>query len=128
MISYILPEVVAICDRTIIIAGGRIVASGSPDELRERITASSRLIAEIKGPADDVRNSLNAIAGVSKVDASLVDGWNRLFIEAEKGKDVREDVFGLAQSKGWSMREIRREVASLEDFFVQITAEQMDQQ
>jgi ABC-2 type transport system ATP-binding protein len=32
--THILPEVEAVCDRAIVIAGGRIVASGSPDELR----------------------------------------------------------------------------------------------
>ena len=40
------------------------------------------------------------------------------------GADVREDVFKLAADKGWTLREMRREVASLEDFFVKITAEQ----
>jgi ABC-2 type transport system ATP-binding protein len=32
--THILPEVEAVCDRAIIIAGGKIVAQGSPDELR----------------------------------------------------------------------------------------------
>src|SRR3954469_8215208 len=32
--THILPEVEAVCDRAIIIAGGKIVAQGSPEELR----------------------------------------------------------------------------------------------
>jgi sodium transport system ATP-binding protein len=34
--SHIMQEVSALCDRVIIIAHGKVVASGSPDELRER--------------------------------------------------------------------------------------------
>ncbi|HWL95669.1 MAG TPA: ATP-binding cassette domain-containing protein, partial [Phycisphaerae bacterium] len=43
--SHILPEVEATCQRTIIIASGSIVASGSPEELKARIREGSRLIA-----------------------------------------------------------------------------------
>src|SRR5947199_5464548 len=32
--THILPEVEAVCDRAIVIAGGRIVAAGTPEELR----------------------------------------------------------------------------------------------
>jgi ABC-2 type transport system ATP-binding protein len=32
--THILPEVEAVCDRAIVIAGGKIVAQGTPDELR----------------------------------------------------------------------------------------------
>lgn len=124
--SHILPEVEAVCDRTIIISEGRVVASGSPEDLRKRITASSRLIAEIKGPAHEVQRSVEGLGGVTKVEVEPVDGWNRLLIEAAKGQDVREAIFGLARSQGWLLREIRREIASLEDFFVQITAQQAD--
>jgi len=122
--SHILPEVEATCERTIIIAAGRIVASGSPEELKERITGSSRLIAEIRGPADQVKSAVSQIHGVGHVEAGLVDGWNRLVIEAKGGQDVREEIFRLTSKNGWALREMRREVASLEDFFVQITAQQ----
>ncbi len=122
--SHILPEVEATCERTIIIAAGRIVASGSPDELKQRITASSRLIAEIKGAADAVTSGVSGLDGVEKVEASLVDGWNRLIIDSRAGKDPREDIYALSSKNGWTLREIRREVASLEDYFVQITAKQ----
>jgi ABC-2 type transport system ATP-binding protein len=122
--SHILPEVEATCQRAIIIAGGRIVASGSPAELKERITGSSRLIAEIRGPAEQVKTAISQLSGVGKVEAGMVDGWNHLVIEAKSGQDVREDIYRLTSKNGWALREIRREVASLEDFFVQITAQQ----
>ncbi len=122
--SHILPEVEAICERIIIIAAGRIVASGSPAELTERITAGSRLIAEVQGPRDQVVGAVEQMTGVSKVGSQSSDGWNRLTIEVVKGQDVRPEIAKVVTHNGWALRELRREVASLEDFFVQITAEQ----
>jgi ABC-2 type transport system ATP-binding protein len=122
--SHILHEVEQTCTRTIIIKRGRIVASGSPAELRERISAESRLIAEIDGPQAEVKTAVSNLKGVGKVVAETVDGWNRLAIEPAGGADLRQELFNLVTAKGWALREMRREVASLEDFFVKITAEQ----
>jgi len=128
--SHTLSEVEKVCTHTIIIASGRIVASGPPQELQQSVSAGSRLIAQVKGPAKQVRDGVNMLKGVKSVDASNGSDspdsreWNRLSIEACDGQDVREDLFKLTAEKGWLLREMRREVASLEDFFVKITAQQ----
>ena len=49
--THILPEVEAVCDRVIVIAGGKIVAQGSPDELRASRRMTARVLLECKGPA-----------------------------------------------------------------------------
>jgi len=126
--SHILPEVEATCQRAIIIAGGRIVASGSPGELKERIRGGSRLIAEISGPAAEVQKAVGGVESVGKVEMQSDDGWNRLTIEAKQNRDPREAIFNLVKSKGWTLRELRLEVGSLEEFFVQITAKQAQDQ
>ncbi len=66
-----------------------------------------------------------SLSGVSGVDAEAEDGWVRLTIHPQDGKDVREDIFRLVNDKNWSLREIRRDGGSLEDFFVKVTAEQL---
>lgn len=126
--SHILPEVEATCERTIIISGGKIVASGSPRELKERIRGGSRLIAEVSGPDAEVKKTVAAVKGVSKVECKTDDGWQRLTIEHSGKDDPREAIFQLVKEKGWRLRELRLEVGSLEEFFVQITARQMQQQ
>ena len=121
--SHILPEVEATCQRLIIIAGGKIRASGSINEVRDRVAVSSRLMAEIKGPKAEVKQAVQQIAGVKSVGTILVDGWNHLRIESQSGHDVREQIANVAGKKGWPLRELRLEVGSLEEFFVQVTAE-----
>lgn len=121
--SHILPEVEAVCQRMIIIAGGKIRASGSIHQIRDRIKGASRLIAEIRGPKQEVESSIQAISGVKHVEGKASDGWNRVRIDSGDGKDVREEIASLCAGKSWGLRELRLEVGSLEEFFTQITAE-----
>lgn len=126
--SHILPEVEATCQRTIIIAAGKIVASGSPDELKERIRGGSRLIAEVSGPNSEIKQEVGKLDGVTGVEVHTDNGWHRLTIDTQRGRDPREDIFKLVKQRNWSLRELRLEVGSLEEFFVQITAQQMQEQ
>ncbi len=121
--SHILPEVEAVCQRMIIIAGGRIRASGSIAQVRDRITGASRLLAEIKGSRSEVENAVRQIPGVKGVEAASSEGWCRLRVVSAEGQDVREQIAAAAARNGWPLRELRLEVGSLEEFFTQITAE-----
>ena len=123
--SHILAEVEQTCSKIIIIAGGKTVASGTVGDLRQRVVGPSRIIAEIKGGepetmADDVR----AVAGVRQVDVERAGNWTRLLITADSDEDARPAIFHAAADKNYTVRELRRQVASLEDFFVQITYDQ----
>jgi ABC-2 type transport system ATP-binding protein len=126
--SHILPEVEATCERTIIIAAGKIVASGTPTELKERIRGGSRLIAEVSGPNGEVKQALSSVPGVENVNTNAEGSWQRVTIDTRRGADPREDIFKVVKQKGWSLRELRLEVGSLEEFFVQIVAQQMSEE
>ncbi len=118
--SHILPEVEATCQRIIMIHEGRLVASGSPEELRERISTEANLIAELKGPQREVTESVKKLPGVTGVESELNDGWTRVSVATKR--DIREEIFKLAAQKNWPLRELRRDIATLEDFFVKIVA------
>ena len=122
--SHILHEVEQLCSRIIIVSQGRIVASGSPKELRDRFSGQARVIAEMRGPQADVLKAVESVAGVQKVETTSNDGWVRLAISFQPERDIREELFNLTKSKDWSLREIRVEGATLEDFFHKVTSEQ----
>ncbi len=124
--SHILSEVEQTCTKIIIIAAGKLIAQGTPAELREQVSAESRLIAELRGPADQLRHAVQQVEGVGQVDMVPVDGWHRLSISRVGGRDVREALARLAGERGWGLRELRREVGSLEDYFVKVVAQQTD--
>jgi ABC-2 type transport system ATP-binding protein len=56
--SHILPEIEVTCDRVLIINGGRIVAAGSPAELRREIFGQTSYRVEISGNTDALPNLL----------------------------------------------------------------------
>jgi ABC-2 type transport system ATP-binding protein len=125
--THILPEVEAVCDRAIIIAGGRIVAQGTPDELRASRRLGSRVLLECKGPAKEVENALARVSGVSRVEMLEANGdasYCTAALRAKDGCDVREEAARTVIQKGWPLREVRLEHATLEEFFVQVTANQ----
>jgi len=123
--SHILAEVEQTCHDLIIIAGGRIAAAGTPGELRQRVVGPSRIIAEIKGAEPDtLAADVKGLDGVQQVDHQPAGAWTRLTVAAERETDPRSAIYALASAKDYTIRELRREVASLEDFFVQITYEQ----
>jgi ABC-2 type transport system ATP-binding protein len=123
--SHILAEVEQTCSHLIIIAGGRIAATGSPAELRQRVVGPSRILAEIRGAErKEIVQAIKGLPGVQMVEHARAGNWERLMISAKGTDDPRGEIFQLVTGKGWQLRELRREVGSLEDFFVQITYEQ----
>jgi hypothetical protein len=68
------------------------------------------------------------VSGVSKVDI-VSDGQSdgkyvTAAIRPKEAYDVREEVARTVIQHGWPLREIRLEHATLEEFFVQVTATQ----
>ncbi len=123
--SHILAEVEQTCREIIIISGGRIVAQGTPAELRRRVTGPSRLILEVKGgEPEEMARAVAAVEGVADVRHSRAGNWTRLAVQQPGEADLRPQVAAAVAAKGYQLRELRREIGSLEDFFVQITYEQ----
>ena len=127
--THILSEVEAICDRAIFIRQGRIVAQGTLEELRNSRRMQARVLVECRGPAEQVKNTLTRVSGVSKVEVLNgehrgSEGYVTAAIRPQESRDVREEVARTVIQNGWPLREIRLEKASLEEFFVELMASQ----
>ncbi len=123
--SHVLAEVEQTCSEIIIIAGGKVAAAGTPEELRQRVAGPSHVVVQLQGPAPgEIVRAIGCLEGVSSVQHSQRDDWTRLEIHSQCGRDIRGAIFDLVRQKNWQLRELRRATPSLEDFFVQITYEQ----
>jgi len=124
--THILPEVEAICDHVIIIAGGRVVAKGSLEDLRQSRRMQARVLVECQGPAGEVQPVLARVSGVAEVELleSGEKGITLAALKAKDGYDVRSDAVLSVVQHGWPVREVKLEHATLEEFFVQVTASQ----
>ncbi|MFG0249931.1 MAG: hypothetical protein ACF8OB_13665, partial [Phycisphaeraceae bacterium JB051] len=122
--SHILPEVEKTADRVIIIAGGQIKADGSPSDLRQRVGLGASVLVQVKASAESVQKAFLAIDGVQTVDVEQQGDWAKAVVKPKPGTELREQLGQTLLSNGWAIREMRNETASLEQFFIQITADQ----
>jgi ABC-2 type transport system ATP-binding protein len=105
----------------LIIDRGRIVAEGTPAELRGKLAGTPVVRAVFRGSAAGARETLAALDGVTAVEVEDAPGETRARLTCAAGSDPREDVFRLAVAKGWTLRELGREAMTLEDVFVRLT-------
>ena len=122
--THILPEVQATCSRMLIISGGKLVADGTPDELRAREKATRyRLVLEANGAAPDaVRDKVASVAGVVQCQkVAGEDGAHTFAIDGQAKNDLRKLLFRAAVDNKWTLLELTRQAASLEDVFRNLT-------
>ena len=122
--THILPEVQATCSRMLIISGGKLVADGTPDELRAREKATRyRLVVEESGAAADaVKDKVAGVSGVVHcLKVSGEPGAHTFAIDGEAKNDLRKQLFRAAVDNKWVLLELTREAASLEDVFRNLT-------
>jgi ABC-2 type transport system ATP-binding protein len=123
--THILPEVQATCSRIVIISGGKLVADGTPQDLRQRERGSRyRVIVEKNGASPEaVRDRLATLAGVARCEPIAGGEQNALSFSIDGGAsdDLRKTIFRAAVDNHWTLLELARESASLEDVFRHLT-------
>ena len=122
--THILPEVQATCSRILIISGGKLVADGTPADLRQRERGSRyRVIVEQNGAAPDaVRARLTGLSGVARCEPVAGEAGSLAFsIDATANEDLRKTIFRAVVDNQWTLLELARESASLEDVFRHLT-------
>ncbi len=116
--THILPEVEQVCRRVLIIDGGKLVADGTPEQLRSGFTGAAQLAVQLEAPEADARAALAALPGASNVRP---EGSGRFRLAVDGDADLRREVFKLAVARGWVLLEMSQSVPSLEDVFLRLT-------
>jgi ABC-2 type transport system ATP-binding protein len=80
-----------------------------------------RIVAKVG--ADSAAESLARIPGVKDVSVEPNGEFTTFDLRLEAGSDPAEAVMRLATEKHWSVRELVRKRATLEDVFVELTHE-----
>ncbi|MEO8206965.1 MAG: ATP-binding cassette domain-containing protein [Chthoniobacterales bacterium] len=120
--THILSEVEMTCSRVVIINKGKIEASDTPRNLRAQLGGNGQIRLDVRlKDAEAARKSLSAIEGVTEVLAETEGEWTRFRLNSALDTDPRERIFDLAKKENWSVRELSRSRASLEDVFAEIT-------
>jgi ABC-2 type transport system ATP-binding protein len=121
--THILSEVEALCDRAIILMNGRIRADARLSEL----AATSDAILVLQQAAANVEPALKKLNGVRGVEVlAATDKHPAYRVKGSEGVDLCPAVYDLARQNNWPLRELHRDVRTLESVFNQLatTAEE----
>ena len=133
--THILPEISLTCSRAVIINHGRIVASGTPDNLRTEHPMSNRIFMTIRGDTEAVRATLEKVAYVRlvKIEEQTIpashagqgapDPPHVYHILVDRDFDIRGDLAQAIVEKGFGLLDMRSTALSLEDVFIHAIAE-----
>jgi ABC-2 type transport system ATP-binding protein len=115
--SHNMDEVEKLCDHVAVINSGKLVAQGTPEELKSR---NSNFRIEITGRGFDT-NMLENISKRPEI-ANLKTYNNQLTIELAMDVDLPE-IISMLVGAGAQIEEVRRERASLEEVFLTLTGD-----
>ncbi len=117
--THILEEVSAVCTRAIIIAGGRILADGTPAQLEAR----SRYHGAVTLGLEHASNAQQVLSALPQVDHVEAGDNHTLLVFPKPGQQLFEVVNNAIQQHQWQVRELHVERGRLDEVFRDITRE-----
>ncbi len=121
--THILQEVEAVCDRAFIINRGVVVGEGSLTDLMARKQGNVRYHVLLNAAEQTLREQARKLSGAQLVNCRSALGhgnWHEAVFETSHAFEG-EELFQWTVANGWKLRELRREAASLEDVFRELT-------
>jgi ABC-2 type transport system ATP-binding protein len=119
--THILPEVEMTCSRVVIINRGKIEAADTPENLVQAMRAAGGIRLEAKATDPDAVERIQALPGIKEVTVEQEGEWHHFTLRTDAGSDPREALWALANDRRWTVRELSRRRATLEDVFVELT-------
>ena len=127
--THILPEAEMTCNRMVILYEGKVLAADTPENLQRLMAGSNHVIAEIAASPAELRECWAQMPEIEQFDVSPSEGdYYRCLLTPRDGLDLRPQVFELARSRGWPLRELTRNRHSLEDIYMQLTHPQGEEE
>ena len=121
--THILEEVDAVCSRAIIIDRGRIVANGTPPELRRKSEWAGAVTLSVRGVgANVVTQKLNQLSAAKRTTVTGDNGSRvtvTVFPKSNADGELTRAVMDASQ--GWQVEEMHTEEGRLDEVFRSIT-------
>jgi ABC-2 type transport system ATP-binding protein len=119
--THYMEEAEELCERVAIMDRGRILALGSPDELRRSIGAETVLTLQFEPMRDDVMAALGALPGVRGLERS--SGGLMVYVDGDHGLLSR--VVQTVLAKGVALRDLSVRTPTLETVFIKLTGREL---
>jgi ABC-2 type transport system ATP-binding protein len=127
--SHILPEIEVTCDRVLIINQGRVVAQGTPADLRREIFGHSTYQMEVSGdvaPFNDALLTVDPTLHVTAQTEADMNGFRHVTLTTARDDDLGETLIRTLLARDLRVRSLTRANPSLEDVFLAATRRSWD--
>ena len=119
--THYMEEVEELCDRIIILDKGKIIASGTSDELKQLCNIEEKITVDSRNINESIINDINQLKNVDSV--SYRD--NILCITYKKGKNNLEEIMNYLKSNKIVYNKIFSERPTLNDVFLELTGKEL---
>ena len=127
--SHILPEIEMTCDRVLIINQGRVVAQGTPSDLRREILGHSTYHLEIAGDWPALPQVLASVEPTLEIQAEsqpVTDGFHAVTLTTKRDDELGEGLVRALLAQNYRVRALNRVQPTLEDVFLAATRRSWD--
>jgi ABC-2 type transport system ATP-binding protein len=114
-------EADSLCDRLAIIDHGKIIAQGTPAELKSSIPGGYLLRVKFSAVSEGLLADLRTLPGVTEVRASEGTAGPGADVYADRGGPLIPGIVSAAQASGAELRDVHIQEPSLETLFLHHT-------
>lgn len=119
--THYMEEVEILCDRVIILDKGKILASGTTDELKELAKIEEKISIEVNGLETKYIDKIKELKNVDEVKYN----GNILFITYKKGKNNLVEIMEYLKNNRIKYNKIFSERPTLNDVFLELTGKEL---
>lgn len=119
--SHYMEEVEQLCSRISIIDKGKVIATGTKDELKNMISLGEKITVEAYNLTEYELDEILRIPNITQADYNE----NTLVIKSKKGKNNLIHVLDYLQSHDVNFGKIYTEMPTLNDVFLEITGKEL---
>lgn len=119
--SHYMEEVEQICNKIAIMDKGKIIATGTKDDLKSMINMGEKITVETYNLSKQIIEEIKSLQSVNSV--SYND--NLLVIKFNKGKNNLASILDYLRNKGIMYGKIYSELPTLNDVFLEITGKEL---
>lgn len=119
--THYMEEVEIICDRVIILDKGKVIASGTCDELKELAKIEEKVTVEVSNLDSKYVDEIGKFKNVESINYED----NILFIKYQKGKNNFGDLLDYLKRENIKYNKIYSERPTLNDVFLELTGKEL---
>lgn len=120
--THILSEVSAVCDKILILSGGKLVANDTAADLVARYNEKQIFEIVLKGTASGAEKLFSSMSEIEEYQLKAESNEScTIKVTVRKGLDIREKIFGKCKEFGFVILELNVLRVTLEDVYLKLT-------